>query len=1192
MRKRKITSYILLAVMLTALVLPIASVVSADEDTVIVSSADDLILIAKNCTLDTWSQGKRVILANDIDLNRSDFKNIPTFGGTFEGNGHKISGFSYGDAGSYIGFFRYIQEGGRVNDLHISGYVQPSGSKNYIGGIAGSNSGIISGCEFEGSVGGTSAIGGIAGINNDKGQILYSTVSASVSGEKLAGGIAGKNTGLIQNCSNSGNVNNSEYKKKNDLSNIDTDINSALESAETKKDEEQGEESVLPSYTDVGGIAGFSSGVVQGCKNYGRVGYQHMGYNIGGVVGRQSGYIIGCENYGSVYGRKDVGGIVGQAEPYILLDVTESALKNLDDEIDKLQKMVNNFTSDTDATNNEVSAQLKKLSGSTGSARDSAKEMMDSLSDYIENDVTGFINDNVAEINAKAAVLTDAADDLSAIFDKLSSVSDDLKSAIDDFTEAIDMIEITRPDLDEAYDEMQKGLSDLALASSGLADASKDASKALSRLQDAVVIRDYNAVAKALEDLGNAIVQLSQAKQAAVTAINKIVNIISQDPNFWMNDESKQQILEGLKEVAAAVDASNKATEKVNTAIKTILSNVRIDFDSIRDGISYLKEACDDITHAMKKLTRGVGYISNTLNAAHDTLKDYIDAESDKIDQICDKLSSGSKTLSGAADELSVISQDAADALKKVTDAGPINFVKLNDDYHLSSDALFDSLTEISNDVSKIEDSVKNGGDKMTSHINKISEQINVILRLFTDEAKQIDDRATDFSISELITDVSDEDINNTKQGKIDSCTNYAQIEADRNVGGVAGTMAIDYSSDPEEDIEKPDALNFTYKTKAVLQKCVNSGSIIGKKDDIGGVCGRMDLGTILGCENYSSVKSENGNYVGGIAGYSNSSVRKSYSKSSLEGERGVGGVAGRSDVVTSCYSISDVNGSESIGSVSGEAKDTDGVRDNFFIDKGVGGIDAISYSNHAEPISYEKLSALDGIPLRFSGFTVKFVADGEVLETREVEYGKPTRDIKCPDIPSTKDCFGVWPDFPTEYVDGDIVLEAEYKHWITTLSSVETNEKGTLSLGLAEGKFTDKATLHIQNSDENPAAQPKLEETVVVWKVSLSNADIGDNDTVPIRLINEKKSKYTIWQKTDGGWTKISAKSRGKYIKTDMQGREATYCILYTPTKASVLFIVICVIAIAAAGVAIFLVRRRIKIIIKHIAEKYRIKR
>ena len=36
--------------------------------------------------------------------------------------------------------------------------------------------------------------------------------------------------------------------------------------------------------------------------------------------------------------------------------------------------------------------------------------------------------------------------------------------------------------------------------------------------------------------------------------------------------------------------------------------------------------------------------------------------------------------------------------------------------------------------------------------------------------------------------------------------------------------------------------------------------------------------------------------------------------------------------------------------------------------------------------------------------------------------------------------------EFPTEYVDCDIELDAEYKHWITTLSSVETNEHGTLS--------------------------------------------------------------------------------------------------------------------------------------------------
>ena len=71
--------------------------------------------------------------------------------------------------------------------------------------------------------------------------------------------------------------------------------------------------------SDSGGIVGFSKGVVSGCVNRGTVGYPHFGYNVGGIAGRQSGYLTGCENRGEIHGRKDVGGIVGQMEPYLLL---------------------------------------------------------------------------------------------------------------------------------------------------------------------------------------------------------------------------------------------------------------------------------------------------------------------------------------------------------------------------------------------------------------------------------------------------------------------------------------------------------------------------------------------------------------------------------------------------------------------------------------------------------------------------------------------------------------------------------------------------------------------------------------------------------------------------------------------------------------------------------------------------------
>ena len=70
---------------------------------------------------------------------------------------------------------------------------------------------------------------------------------------------------------------------------------------------------------DTGGIAGRSSGTITGSVNHGEIGYPHTGYNVGGIAGRQNGSVVGCENYGSIWGRKDVGGIVGQFEPYTCL---------------------------------------------------------------------------------------------------------------------------------------------------------------------------------------------------------------------------------------------------------------------------------------------------------------------------------------------------------------------------------------------------------------------------------------------------------------------------------------------------------------------------------------------------------------------------------------------------------------------------------------------------------------------------------------------------------------------------------------------------------------------------------------------------------------------------------------------------------------------------------------------------------
>ena len=107
-----------------------------------------------------------------------------------------------------------------------------------------------------------------------------------------------RNLGSLIQCRNSGSVNTTEVETEKDLTNVDWE---QLNSAEN-----------MPASTDIGGIAGWSSGILQSCSNSGPVGYAHVGYNIGGVVGRQSGYLDGCSNSGPILGRKDVGGVAGQ----------------------------------------------------------------------------------------------------------------------------------------------------------------------------------------------------------------------------------------------------------------------------------------------------------------------------------------------------------------------------------------------------------------------------------------------------------------------------------------------------------------------------------------------------------------------------------------------------------------------------------------------------------------------------------------------------------------------------------------------------------------------------------------------------------------------------------------------------------------------------------------------------------------
>ena len=113
----------------------------ADSDVMVISSARELIEFANNCKYDSYSRGRTVRLATDINLSNTDFNGIPYFDGTFDGANHTVRSFNIDYKGSDYGFFRYLGENAYVCNLNVSGSVNTSGSQKNIGGIAGVNYG-------------------------------------------------------------------------------------------------------------------------------------------------------------------------------------------------------------------------------------------------------------------------------------------------------------------------------------------------------------------------------------------------------------------------------------------------------------------------------------------------------------------------------------------------------------------------------------------------------------------------------------------------------------------------------------------------------------------------------------------------------------------------------------------------------------------------------------------------------------------------------------------------------------------------------------------------------------------------------------------------------------------------------------------------------------------------------------------
>lgn len=1116
-----------------ALLLSLAAPVGAAGSRITIRTPEDLVELSRRCSLDSWSRGKTVVLSADLDLSDVEFSSIPAFGGTFDGQGYTISGLTITGSGNVRGLFRYLQSGGVVQNVSLEVTIEPTDLQDSLGGLVGNNRGSVRNCTITGSIQGETNIGGIIGVNESSGKIINSTFSGSVTGEHYVGGIAGQNLGSILQCVNQGKINTVAVEGEADLEDLDS---RPLNSTEN-----------LPACTDIGGITGFSTGVLQSCKNTGPVGYEHVGYNVGGIAGRQSGYLNGCTNQGVILGRKDVGGIAGQLEPEIFLRYGEDLLNQLWSELGTLGDQVDHLLSDLNSTNTSTTAQLQTLSSHAGTAQDAAGELMDAAEDWA--------NGNLSTVNDLSARISWSLQQLEPILETLRPLPEELTDAVDALEEGLDQAEQAGDLASDAGQSLRTALQEALRA----ADHMNEGLEHIRASQDALksALGDPNEIKLALEQMAKGIGQLGDGTVAFSEAMEHL-------RDGWA----------ALPDVSS-IDAFLQAFEDLSTAGTSTangLKNIQKAFIRLKDTITAngdpteaLKTALQELQKAAASFQSGADQLQTAgkhLLSALDTLEDagiYLDGVVDAFRDAGDAFNNAFSRLGEGADAFH-------EMVKTLAEEPSIQFTPIGSDMTARGDALDAALSDLLGSADDLGDLLSQSSDTILGDLSAVSQQLQSITDLLRQETSLKKSGEGD-----RIEDISDQvDGRSQRTGCLSDARNEGVVKGHVNVAGIAGSMAIEYDFDPEDDlVEVGDrSLDVRYQTKAVVLSCINLGEVTGKKDDAGGIVGRMDLGQVSHCENYGSVSSADGSYVGGIAGASWGSIRDSWARCTLSGDHYVGGIAGYGSTLKNCHTLITLQeGSAYVGTVAGSVDPEGTVTGNTFTQEALGAIDGISYAGQAEPVTFGALCAA-GAPETFAQLELTFRADGKEVAVVPFQYGKGI--ARLPEIPAKKGYSAAWPDLDYSHLTASQTLEAIYTPYTSSLT-----DGGDLPDILVDGSFSAQAkvshtTKETAWTDSKGESHQGTAYTVTVKDPVLDAVSY----TVHCRL-PEANGRYAVWVQTGENWQRQDSEKDGSYLLFPSTEETITFCLV---EEGNPLVKYLLTFTVLAAGLFILFWRRRMQ--------------
>lgn len=1111
---------------------------------VYISNAEELKDFSQNCRLDTWSQNKKVYLTADIDLAGENFVSIPTFGGYFDGQGHTISGFIVHKPLSYVGLFNYTQEMAVIANLKVEGSVKPTGKQMVVGGIVGDNSGVLLNCVFDGVVEAGDYVGGITGYNEISGVLMNSEAKGTITGAHYTGGIAGENVGNIVSCLNRADVNISSEDKAKSLEEINleqytTGIFSSMEGGADEKSEKL---SATENTVDTGGIAGLSTGIIQNCVNEGVIGYEHVGYNVGGIVGRQSGYVYSCANKGKIYGRKDVGGIVGQAEPYIAVDLSEDIVRQLSDHIDVLHDQVGKMLDDAGDRSDVLSNRLSVIRGFADRALDDTHSLADRTVEWTDSMMSS-VNEAVSRFDY---VLDETAKE-GGVIDHASDAAGDIKDAagkLEDLVKSMDLYQYMTPEEKEQYDRAKKAIEEAGK------QHSEDVAKVTEAYENYYIGKAVGADTQHEYDL----------KPVGESGVDGNWDpTASHDPmeymgiTGWVHTETGEEFPCTDSSHTAHYEADRQVQEK---AAEEMTANA-----------SQIAEKAGEYADKQYHDTHSGSSYADDMRKNLEIMTDIASRHSDEMtDDARKQLQSAASSTKSAASNLEDMGEGTKDILTTINDKPNLSFPRLGDDYRSTTGSLNSNLKNISENMGYLNEEMSSSEDLLGDDLSNINDQFSEIMLLYTDAL----DGVLEMDYSNRYEDESQENAEESIDATIANCTNSGNVAADLNVSGIAGTMAIEYDFDLESDVTGLDdaRANSTFLTKCVLRKNVNQAKVTAQKSYAGGVCGLQEMGMVLRCENYGRIESTSGDYVGGIAGQSLSHIRQSYAKCTVAGGEYVAGIAGWGNGLDGCLAMVKVKEADAFsGAIAGRVSDNAELADNYFVSEEIAGIDRISYSGKAEPVSYQTLLQTEGIPVSFRKMKITFYADDEEVGAAECPYGGSVALDQYPSIPVKEGFYADWDNKELTDVRLDEDVSVEYVRYLTTLAGSWMRDNGQSSL-LVDGQFFREDELTVDKLDVNAASVSlpqgeEAEELVECWQLTIPD-DGAATHQIRYQAPQGQTEGVEIYVQDGAGWRKAETELMGIYHLFSVEGGSVKVAV-GVAKKDIIKYIVLAVCGIAA---------------------------